>query len=160
MRTATLGMAVVLGLAGCGAATTSPPAATPPASPAPVKEGQAIVNGHGETVLTTDSGRTLYYFTPDSPTETACTGHCAAVWPPLTTRASRLRTPAGLTGRFIVVHDANGGQIAYNGHLLYTFVRDKAPGQALGEGIQGKWFVATPGLAPVESGSSSSSGGY
>ena len=43
--------------------------------------------------------------------------------------------------------DAHGEQVAYNGHLLYTFADDQA-GQVTGQGIQG-FFVATPGLTPI-----------
>ena len=35
-------------------------------------------------------------------------------------------------------------QLAYNGHLLYTFVGDKAPGDAGGQGLLGKWFTLSP----------------
>jgi hypothetical protein len=38
-------------------------------------------------------------------------------------------------------------QVAYNGHLLYTYALDR-PGQATGQGFQ-NFFVATPGIAPV-----------
>jgi hypothetical protein len=46
-----------------------------------------------------------------------------------------------------VVNDAHGHQVAYNGHLLYTFVSDH-PGQVTGQGVQ-DFFVATPGLTPI-----------
>jgi predicted lipoprotein with Yx(FWY)xxD motif len=151
------GILIVLGIAGCGSSAAAPPAA-PKVPVAPVKTGRATVDGKQETVLTTTSGMTLYYFTPDTPTKSACTGHCAAVWPPLTTKATALKAPPGVPGQFTVVKDANGRQVAYNGHLLYTFARDKAPGQALGEGLLGKWFVATPNLAPATSSTSSSAG--
>ena len=55
----------------------------------------------------------------------------------------------------IVVADVHGDQVAYNGHLLYTFADDQA-GQVTGQGVQG-FFVATPGLAPI-AGSSTSAG--
>ncbi len=45
-----------------------------------------------------------------------------------------------------MVVDANGNQGEYNGHPLYTFASDTAPGQTNGEGVGGIWFVATPGL--------------
>ena len=51
--------------------------------------------------------------------------------------------------------DIHGDQVAYNGHLLYTFADDQA-GQVTGQGVQG-FFVATPGLAPI-AGSSTSAG--
>jgi len=51
-----------------------------------------------------------------------------------------------LFGELSAVGDANGHQGFYNGHLLYTFVKDAAPGQITGQGVGGKWFVATPTL--------------
>jgi len=50
---------------------------------------------------------------------------------------------------------AHGAQVAYNGHLLYTFADDQA-GQVTGQGVQG-FFVATPGLTPL-AGSSTTAG--
>ena len=41
----------------------------------------------------------------------------------------------------------HGDQVAYNGHLLYTFADDQ-PGQVTGQGVQG-FFVATPGLTAL-----------
>jgi hypothetical protein len=53
----------------------------------------------------------------------------------------------GLNGTLAAVSDTHGRQVAYNGHLLYTFVDDHA-GQVTGQGVQG-FFVATPGLTPL-----------
>src|SRR6185369_8540462 len=39
---------------------------------------------HGITVLTDAKGLTLYWFAPDSPTASRCTGSCAVYWPPVT----------------------------------------------------------------------------
>src|SRR6266576_5935174 len=38
----------------------------------------------GVTVLTSANGLTLYWFVPDSPAASRCTGSCAAYWPPVT----------------------------------------------------------------------------
>src|SRR6201999_3263326 len=38
---------------------------------------------HGVTVLTDAKGLTLYWFAPDSPTASRCTGPCAGYWPPV-----------------------------------------------------------------------------
>lgn len=35
-------------------------------------------------------------------------------------------------------------QLAYNGHLLYTFTQDSAPGDANGQGLGGIWFTLSP----------------
>jgi predicted lipoprotein with Yx(FWY)xxD motif len=45
-----------------------------------------------------------------------------------------------------VVADANGNQVEYNGHPLYTYAGDTGPGQTTGEGAGGVWHVVTPGL--------------
>jgi len=57
---------------------------------------------------------------------------------------------AGMSGTLTVVQNANGSQVAYNGHLLYAFAKDKAMGDVNGEGVKafaGTWHVVTPGLA-------------
>jgi secreted repeat protein with Y-X4-D motif len=41
----------------------------------------------------------------------------------------------------------NGQQVEYNGHPLYNYSGDTAPGQTNGEGIGGMWFVATTTLS-------------
>ncbi len=129
---------------------------------APVKTASVTVGGKSHTVLTNANGYTLYYFTKDTATTSACTGSCASLWPALTTTAHKLKSPSGL-GSFSVVSDSHGSQVAYNGHLLYTYTGDSAPGQANGQGLHldgGIWWVATPSLtAGSASASSSSSGG-
>jgi len=52
-----------------------------------------------------------------------------------------------LPGKLTVVADANGNQVEYNGHPLYTYSGDTGPGQTTGEGVGGVWHVVTPGLA-------------
>jgi len=52
-----------------------------------------------------------------------------------------------------VIKDAHGDQVAYNGHLLYTFADDHA-GQVTGQGVE-DFFVATPGLAAISTSSTS-----
>jgi len=98
------------------------------------------VQGKKVTALTNAQGMTLYTFTPDTATTTACTSGCASTWPPLLFNGSG--SPTGSTG-LSVVTDANGMQVQANGHFLYTYAGDSAPGQTNGEGLSGKWFVAT-----------------
>jgi predicted lipoprotein with Yx(FWY)xxD motif len=105
----------------------------------------AMVNGTSETILTTAQGRTFYYRTTDMPPTTVCSGGYASVWPPLLVSGSSTPTSTTtLPGKLSVQADANGTQVEYNGHLLYTFSGDTAPGQTTGEGIGGIWHVCTP----------------
>ncbi|MGC8487909.1 MAG: COG4315 family predicted lipoprotein [Clostridia bacterium] len=164
-------VALLMGLVvGCGTAAptgaSSPsnaPAASSSANTAPVTTATVTVGGKSETVLTNASGYTLYYYDKDTPTSSACTGSCAGIWPAVTTSASKLSSPSGL-GPFSVLKDANGSQVEYKGHPLYTYTGDTAPGQANGQGKFGLWWVVTPAVATAAQGtgatSSSSGGGW
>ncbi|HLV98770.1 MAG TPA: FHA domain-containing protein [Ktedonobacterales bacterium] len=125
---------------------TRPPTPTP--ASAVIQTASVTVQGQATTVLTTTQGQTLYYFTPDTATTTACTGTCIAKWPPLLFQGAGTPTAAtALPGTLSVQQTANGAQVEYNGHFLYTFSGDTAPGQVNGQGKGGKWFVATPQLS-------------
>jgi len=131
------------------AATTPTPAATTPTTTAAlVMTTTATVKGQSVTILTdASSGKTLYYFTPDTATTSACTGGCASAWPPLLATGSGTPTSStSLPGKLTVVKTANGNQVEYNGHLLYTFSGDSGPAQSNGEGVGNKWFVVTTDL--------------
>jgi predicted lipoprotein with Yx(FWY)xxD motif len=122
---------------------SSRPAASQHAT-ATVRTAQATVGGKTETILVNGAGLPLYYYLSDTAAKSVVSGGLATLWPPLTS-ASPAAT--GLTGKLAAVSDVHGDQVAYNGHLLYTFVGDHA-GQVNGQGVQG-FFLATPGLAPL-----------
>src|SRR5260370_1800316 len=85
--------------------------------------------------------------------------NCLQVWPPLLFTGSDGPTSStSLTGNLSVQTDRNGNQVEYNGHPLYTFSGDSAPGQTNGDGLYGVWFVATSNLAVQ--GGGSEGGGY
>jgi predicted lipoprotein with Yx(FWY)xxD motif len=96
------------------------------------------------TVLADAKGRTLYWFAPDTATRSACYGSCAAYWPPV---KGPSRAGPGVTGRLSTLTRSDGSvQAAYDGHLLYTYVGDSAPGQANGNGLNlngGLWHEVT-----------------
>ncbi|TMB83159.1 MAG: hypothetical protein E6J48_04910 [Chloroflexi bacterium] len=150
---------IMMALAACGGSTSSggggynstPATATTSnsssSSNALVKTSTATVDGKSETILTDAKGKTLYYFTPDTATTTACTGSCAQKWPPLVaTGSSAPASTSSLPGKLTTLTTANGNQIEYNGHFLYTFAGDGGPGQTNGNKLFDKWFVATPNL--------------
>jgi predicted lipoprotein with Yx(FWY)xxD motif len=113
-----------------------------------IKTATATVNGKSVTILTNAQGLTLYYRTSDVPPSTVCSGGCAGVWPPLVASGSAAPTSVtSLSGKLSVVADANGNQVVYNGHPLYTYSGDSGPAQTNGEGIGGIWHVVTPALS-------------
>jgi predicted lipoprotein with Yx(FWY)xxD motif len=110
------------------------------------------VAGQQEPVLVNVSAQTLYYLTADTSTTVACSGQCATFWPPLLLPAGDPTSGLTLPGKLSVLADANGRQVLYNGHPLYAFVKDKASGDANGEGVNafgGTWHPATPTLAAI-----------
>jgi predicted lipoprotein with Yx(FWY)xxD motif len=144
-----LSLAAVAAVGGVAAAAAGGPsagsaAAGHGATAATVRTAPATVAGKTETILVNSGGLPLYFYRPDTSATSLVTGAVAALWPPLTSAAP---TAAAASGTLTVVNDAHGHQVAYNGHLLYTFVSDH-PGQVTGQGVQ-DFFVATPGLTPI-----------
>jgi predicted lipoprotein with Yx(FWY)xxD motif len=148
-----IGLAAVAAVGGITAAAAGGPSASSAtaghsATAATVRTASATVGGKTETILVNSGGLPLYFYRPDTAAKSFVTGGVAALWPPLTSAAP---TAAGASGKLAVVNDAHGHQVAYNGHLLYTFISDHA-GQVTGQGVQ-NFFVATPGLTPITSSS-------
>jgi predicted lipoprotein with Yx(FWY)xxD motif len=153
-------------LAACSSSATS---ATGGGTPTPTSSGSPAAAAAGSlktatiggvTVLTNAKGFTLYSFAPDTPTTSNCNGTCATNWPPVKGPA----TASGVTGTFGTIKRADGSvQATFDGHPLYAFAGDTAPGQAKGNGLNaagGLWHeITTSGTAPAGSSSSSSSGG-
>src|SRR5690348_5730800 len=153
-------------LAACGSSGTSSTSggsgSTSTSSPAAATAGSLKTTTiGGATVLTTSKGFTLYSFAPDTPTKSNCNGTCAQNWPPVKGPA----TASGVTGTFGTIKRSDGSvQATFDGHPLYTFVGDTAPGQNKGNGLNaagGLWHeITTSGTAaPAGNSSSSSSGG-
>ncbi|HEY2297426.1 MAG TPA: hypothetical protein VGH43_06830 [Jatrophihabitans sp.] len=126
-------------------------------SRATVQTATATVQGTTETILVDAHGLPLYIYTPDTATTSHVSGQLAALWPPLVAAAP---SASGASGRLTSVATANGQQVSYNGHFLYTFVED-SPGHVTGQGVQ-DFFVATPNLAggAVSAPTASSGSGY
>lgn len=90
--------------------------------------------------LTTGSGMTLYIFDKDAAAISNCNGDCAGLWPPL--KAGSSARPSDNFG--IIVRADGGRQWAYKGQALYTWVKDKTPGDITGDGVKGVWHIAKP----------------
>jgi len=119
----------------------------------------------GATLLTNPKGFTVYWFVPDTPTKSNCNGSCIHYWPPV---PGPVTAGMHVTGTLGTITRSNGTkQATWNGHPLYTYIGDTAPGTAKGNGLNlsgGVWheivLTGTAGAAPKASSSSSSSGGY
>jgi predicted lipoprotein with Yx(FWY)xxD motif len=130
--------------------------------------GNEVVARHmgGQLVLTSAKGMTLYWFVPDTSSKSMCNGACAKYWPPVT---GPVTAGHGVTGKLATIKRSDGTlQATYNGHPLYTYVADTAPGQAKGNGLNasgGVWHEmlasgkAAPAPSPGKSTKSSGGGG-
>ncbi len=151
------------------AAAGSSPASSAAASSPAASGGAALTvrSIGGQQVLTNSAGLTLYWFVPDTSTTSKCTGSCATYWPPVKGPAT---AGSGVTGTLATITRSDGTvQATYDGHPLYTYAGDTAPGQAKGNGLNasgGLWYEmtvsgATPAAGAGASASATSTkGGY
>ncbi|MGH3152087.1 MAG: COG4315 family predicted lipoprotein [Streptosporangiaceae bacterium] len=168
--------ALAIALSACASSTSSSPSTTGAttaagggASSASGGSTVGMTTISGTAVLTNASGKTLYWFVPDTSTASKCTGTCATFWPPVT---GPVTAGSGVTGTLGTITRADGStQATYDGHPLYAFTGDTAAGQAKGEGLNeqgGVWYEmevsgATPAAVPAGGASptaSSGGGGY
>ena len=102
----------------------------------PVATGPDVLKSRdigGVNLLTNASGLTLYWFAPDTSAKSVCYGSCAAYWPPVTGTPS---AGPGVTGTLGTITRTGGTtQATYDGHPLYTYIGDNAPGQASGNNL-------------------------
>lgn len=158
-----------LTLAACGSTSASPTTSTArSAASSPGATVDTSASGKYGTILTTASGMTLYLLTGDSPTTSICTGACPPAWPPLTSKGAP-SAGRGVEAKLLgtITRSDGSRQVSYNGHPLYTFSGDTAPGQVNGEGINnfgGTWYVlgsaGRPVTGPVSGTTTTSAGGY
>jgi predicted lipoprotein with Yx(FWY)xxD motif len=153
--------AMALVVAACGssgsssASSSSPAAPASSAAPPTSASSSALMTAtiNGTKVVTNSKGLTLYWFVPDTSTTSKCTGSCATYWPPVKGPAT---AGAGVTGTLGTITRSDGTkQATYDGHPLYTYVGDTAPGQAKGNALNlsgGLWYEMTvSGATPTAS---------
>ena len=169
--------ALALAVSACGSSSSSsaasgssPVASASAASSASPSSGGSTLTARtigGQQVLTNSAGLTVYWFVPDTSTTLKCTGSCATYWPPVKGPAT---AGSGVTGTLATITRSDGTvQATYDGHPLYTYAGDTAPGQAKGNGLNvsgGLWYEmtvsgATPAAGAGASASATSTkGGY
>jgi len=118
--------------------TTAAPTTTVPLGPAVL----ALADNALGTILVDGDGHTLYLFTVDTPTSSACTDSCASTWPALLT-AGPPELGEGLDAKdFDTITRIDGSaHVTFFGHPLYYFSGDTVPGDTNGHNVGGSWFV-------------------
>jgi predicted lipoprotein with Yx(FWY)xxD motif len=145
--------ALALAVVGCGGGGDSGAASAGPSggsSKAPAAAGSSVASvalAHTDlgSILVDGQGRTLDLFKADKGTSSACDGACASSWPPLTT-ADQPTAESGVSASKLGTTKRGDGtaEVTYNGHPLYTYAGDSAPGQTAGQGIDdfgAEWYV-------------------
>lgn len=157
-------LAIVGGCAAPGAGTGNPPAsAGGPGSP-PAAGGLTLAVANDSTLgdyVSGTNGLAVYVFLSDSEGMSACTGDCAANWPPLVVAAaSDVSAGSGVTGTLAtIVRDDGSLQVTLGGAPLYYFAADTAAGDIKGQGIGDVWYLASPSGTPVREAAASPDGG-
>lgn len=84
------------------------------------------------------SGLTLYTYDSDTtPGKSACTGPCAALWPPYAADAA-----ASVSDDYSVISRADGSyQWAFKAKPLYLYAADKNAGDTVGDGVNDVWHI-------------------
>ena len=151
--------------------TTSSPAASSPASStavaaqasSPAASGQpsgaatvsvAAISGIPAKALVGSNGRTLYLFQADKNGASACTGACAAAWPPDTVTGTP-QAGSGVSQALLgtITRPDGTRQVTYNGHPLYYFTADAAAGTARGQAVKAfgaEWDVVGVGGSKID----------
>lgn len=152
-------LVIGIGLAACGddesssATTTTAPAAeeTTTTAPADTTTTTAAASG-GETLSTASTslgevlvdadGLTVYLFMNDTDGTSTCVDQCADTWPAVTADGTPTVAGGADDSKVGTTDRADGTtHVTYNGHPLYTFSGDAAPGDTNGEGIGDVWFA-------------------
>ncbi len=160
--------------AGCGSSSTTTnttasapaPTATQAASKAAASSsspnagsatGTTIGVKHSKlgTILAAGPHRmTVYLFEADKGGQSACSGACAAAWPPVTTGGRPQTSGSASASHLGTITRSDGSkQVTYNGHPLYFFAADKDEGDAYGQGSKAfgaGWYVMAPSGTKID----------
>jgi predicted lipoprotein with Yx(FWY)xxD motif len=168
-----VGAVALLAACSSAASSSSAPAASSASSTPAAASGAATgasatglvvttKTSSGGSFLTNGSGRSIYLWMKDSTNSSACSGGCASAWPPVTTTGA-LTAAGGVNKADLSTFTRSDGtkQVAYDGHPLYYFVGDSAPGEVTGQGSDGfgaKWWLVNPTGAAITAAVTVSSG--
>jgi predicted lipoprotein with Yx(FWY)xxD motif len=150
-------------------ATSSPATSSATASSAatqassPAASGQAAgtasvsltaISGIPGKFLVGSTGRSLYLFEADKNGASACSGACAAAWPPDTVTGAPTAGSGVSQALLGTIKRADGTmQVTYNGHPLYYFSADTAGGAAHGQGVKAfgaGWYVVSASGSKID----------
>lgn len=97
-----------------------------------------------KSFMTDMNGKSLYFFTKDTPQKSNCTGNCLNLWIPF--YSQNIIAPNGLRSSDFgqIVNSAKINQTTYLGKPLYYYSLDKKAGDTKGNKLNKVWFLAVP----------------
>jgi predicted lipoprotein with Yx(FWY)xxD motif len=149
----TILLTIAIALAACGGSSPSTAASSPSsaASPSAAATGakiSAATNPKYGQILVDAKGMTVYLFLKDTGTTSTCYDQCATFWPPVLTDGKPQAGPGADDSLLGTTTRTDGKvEVTYAGHPLYYFIKDKAPGDTTGQGVNGfgaLWWVLKP----------------
>ncbi|GER21815.1 hypothetical protein NCCP1664_03120 [Zafaria cholistanensis] len=162
MALALLAVAASAALAGCAPGTEPEPrntTSTPigPSTPPPGTTSPPAADSEAVDLKTADSplgeivvdgrGMTLYYFTKDTKDSgtSACTDECLKAWPIAVAAGDEPAVDPSVTGTVGTIDSPDGRKhLTLDGMPLYYYAKDTAPGDVLGQDVNGVWYVVAP----------------
>lgn len=165
------GAVLLLLASACGSNTAPPGAVTTPTKGETSGGLLAVASTSLGRVLVDSSGRTVYLLTADRPGHSSCSAQCLQYWPLVPDPAgTSVPSVQGVSAALSSAKASSGAaMLTAGGWPLYTFVKDKAPGDVTGQGVKtfgGTWYAVSPAgvavTAPATSAPTTSSvkGGY
>jgi predicted lipoprotein with Yx(FWY)xxD motif len=159
--------AAVLLASACGTSTVTPAAGTSATKTATPGGVLGVATTSLGPILVDSQGLTVYLLTSDTPGHSSCSAQCLAYWPLVPAPAgATVPKVQGISAALSVTKATSGASmLTAGGWPLYTFVKDKAPGDVTGEGVKtfgGTWHAVSPSgsavSAPATSAPATSSG--
>ncbi len=157
LKKTTIGMSVIgvvamLAVSGCGS-SSGVKSSTPTTVSTAVTDNAKL---GGAQVLVDSKGFTLYAFSKDprNTFHSHCNSRCELTWPPLILSGSApVAAGAAFEDQLGAIKLSDGElQVDYAGHPLHTYVLEKKPGEARGNGVESfgrSWHALTPQGTPV-----------
>ena len=153
--------ATLMLVAACSNSTASPVSSNRTVSPGTGMSATQSASGGVLGVATTslapvlvDSrGLTVYMLTADTPGHSTYSAQCLKFWPLVAAPAgSGAPTVQAISAALATTKATSGAlMVTAAGWPLYTFVKDKAPGDVAGEGAKtfgGTWYAVSPSGTP------------
>jgi predicted lipoprotein with Yx(FWY)xxD motif len=117
-----------------------------------------LANSFMGSYLVDGMGKTLYYFTRDSVNQSNATAAQIVVWPVFYAATNKVPSTLDATDFGSITRIDGKMQTTFKGFPLYYYAKDLLPGDMLGQGIGGVWFIITPQNFKPASASSGSPG--